>query len=362
MDLALYAPGGYFEGAPVGTGGDFVTSPHVHPVFAEHLARAIRELHDGLGRPTPLRIAEAGAGDGTLARLLIEALGELPVDYVGVERSAAGRASLGHVAGVRASTSLPDAPHVVVANELLDNLPFRRIRRRPRDPRGPGRRPSGRGRRPVGGRARTAGLRDDRAGGGTRTRRRARAPALPRLRVAHRLRRTRHLRRACPRLPGASRGRRPARRPRRHRHHVRRRLRAARAARRRSWARRVPDGDAARSAPGARVRGLAPRGARAPAAAARTSETASRRCAPGRDGAAPRSSSTRRPSAGCAGCCWPRPASPNRPGSSGRGAPVSGLPACDRVSGRRLRPRRRWIRGSRSGRARACREGSPGSR
>ena len=33
MQHALYGPGGYYEDPPVGTDGDFVTSPHVHPVF-----------------------------------------------------------------------------------------------------------------------------------------------------------------------------------------------------------------------------------------------------------------------------------------------------------------------------------------
>jgi len=40
MELALYGEGGFYEEPPVGAAGDFVTSPHVHPVFAELLARA----------------------------------------------------------------------------------------------------------------------------------------------------------------------------------------------------------------------------------------------------------------------------------------------------------------------------------
>jgi SAM-dependent MidA family methyltransferase len=40
MELALYGAGGFYEDPPVGAEGDFVTSPHVHPVFGELLARA----------------------------------------------------------------------------------------------------------------------------------------------------------------------------------------------------------------------------------------------------------------------------------------------------------------------------------
>jgi SAM-dependent MidA family methyltransferase len=128
MELALYGPGGFYEKPPVGPGGDFVTGPHVHPVFGTLMARAIEGLHEGLGRPSRLRIAEAGAGDGTLARQLMEALAHLDLEYVAVERSSGALAALRLIEGVTASERLPQAPDVVVANELVDNLPFRRIR------------------------------------------------------------------------------------------------------------------------------------------------------------------------------------------------------------------------------------------
>ena len=35
MELRLYGPGGYYGRSPVGAAGDFVTSPHVHPVFGQ---------------------------------------------------------------------------------------------------------------------------------------------------------------------------------------------------------------------------------------------------------------------------------------------------------------------------------------
>lgn len=128
MELALYGAGGFYENPPVGPGGDFVTGPHVHDVFGALMARAIRELHDGLGRPEPLRIAEVGAGDGTLARQLMHELADLDLDYVAVEQSSGALAALRLIDGVRSAERLAEASHVVVAHELLDNLPFRRIR------------------------------------------------------------------------------------------------------------------------------------------------------------------------------------------------------------------------------------------
>jgi NADH dehydrogenase [ubiquinone] 1 alpha subcomplex assembly factor 7 len=129
MDLALYGPGGFYERPPVGTGPDtaFATSPHVHPVFAHLLSAALLELWDGLGRPEPLRIVEAGAGDGTLARQLMDAFAAVPVEYSALERSPGARAALEAIDGVHVIDALPVEAHVVVANELLDNLPFDRI-------------------------------------------------------------------------------------------------------------------------------------------------------------------------------------------------------------------------------------------
>jgi SAM-dependent MidA family methyltransferase len=128
MELALYGPGGYYDRPPVGPAGDFVTSPHVHPVFGAMLGLAVRGLFETLGHPEPLRIAEVGAGDGTLAVQVLAALADLHVDYSAIDVSAGARSALAAIEGVRAIDELTEPPHVVVANELLDNLPFRRLR------------------------------------------------------------------------------------------------------------------------------------------------------------------------------------------------------------------------------------------
>jgi SAM-dependent MidA family methyltransferase len=135
MELALYGPGGFYDVPPVGPEPEshFVTSPHVHPVFGELLADAIRSLWEQLGRPVPLRVVEVGAGDGTLARQLLGRLDEVEPNYVAVERSAGARAALSS-APIRVVETLeelgPLRDAVVVANELLDTLPFRRVRMR----------------------------------------------------------------------------------------------------------------------------------------------------------------------------------------------------------------------------------------
>ena len=136
MEAALYDPhGGYFsDGAPVGERGDFVTSPHVSPAFGFLVARQLAEMWELLDRPTPFHVVEVGAGDGTLARQLIAASRPLvptPLSYVAVEPSPRAQRALRGLE-VLAVPRLSDVPRgvagVVLANELLDNLPFHRVR------------------------------------------------------------------------------------------------------------------------------------------------------------------------------------------------------------------------------------------
>ena len=128
MELALFGSGGFFEDPPIGPEGHFVTSPHVHPVFAELLGRAIADLHGRLGDPRPFSVTELGAGDGTLARQLVDHLRPLDAVYHAVETSPGARRALATIEGVQVTERLEGSPQLILANELLDNLPFRRLR------------------------------------------------------------------------------------------------------------------------------------------------------------------------------------------------------------------------------------------
>jgi NADH dehydrogenase [ubiquinone] 1 alpha subcomplex assembly factor 7 len=132
MDISLYGPGGFYERPPIGERGHFITSPHVHPVFARLLSLALRDLWDRTGRPEPFRLVEMGAGDGTLAAQLLEQLAGLPLAYSAVERSPEARVRLAGLR-IRVAEGLgdlgPELEGCVLANELIDNLPFHRVRR-----------------------------------------------------------------------------------------------------------------------------------------------------------------------------------------------------------------------------------------
>jgi NADH dehydrogenase [ubiquinone] 1 alpha subcomplex assembly factor 7 len=133
MDEALYGAGGFYERPAVGTDAHFVTSPHVHPIFSRLVGAAIEELWRALDEPSPLRVVEIGAGDGTMARELIDGFARagIALEYAAVEEGRGAREALATVTPrvARRIDDLPPLePGVVVANELLDNLPFRRVR------------------------------------------------------------------------------------------------------------------------------------------------------------------------------------------------------------------------------------------
>jgi SAM-dependent MidA family methyltransferase len=130
MELALYGPHGFYTaGGQAGRRGDFLTSPEVGPLFGAVLARFLDAEWERLGRPEPFTVVDAGAGPGTLARAVLAARPTCAtaMRYVAVEVSAAQRRQ--HPPGVESAATLPEVPidGVVVANELLDNLPFRLV-------------------------------------------------------------------------------------------------------------------------------------------------------------------------------------------------------------------------------------------
>ena len=129
MRLALYGQGGFYTtGGRAGRrGGDFITSPEVGPLFGTVIARTLDAWWKELGSPSRFDVVDCGAGPGTLARSILAAQPECAtaMHYVAVEISASQRAL--HPQSVESRETMPNGPitGVILANELLDNLPFR---------------------------------------------------------------------------------------------------------------------------------------------------------------------------------------------------------------------------------------------
>lgn len=125
MAACLYDPeDGFFAAGPLRSArdGDFLTSPEVSPWFGRTLARFVASERERCGATA---IVEVGAGSGSLLGPLVDALGE-GYHVRAVEASPAAQQALAAVLApgtVIASLDEADDVGVVIANELLDNLP-----------------------------------------------------------------------------------------------------------------------------------------------------------------------------------------------------------------------------------------------
>ena len=141
MEMALYEPGlGYYSAGATrfGAAGDFITAPHVSPLFSRCLARQCRQA---LAALTGGDILELGAGSGVMAQdllLELEALDGLPERYLILETGADLRRRQQELFSFRIPhllpritwlETLPEQPlsGVIIANEVVDALPVTRV-------------------------------------------------------------------------------------------------------------------------------------------------------------------------------------------------------------------------------------------
>jgi len=133
MELCLYDPdGGFFSAGAVrpGTDADFVTSPEVSPWFGRLIGRWAAEQSRG----GPATLLEIGGGSGSLLEPLVHEVGDAFEEIVAVEASGSARRAIAdRVPIVRIVDAISDVPSevraVVVANEVLDNIPARLVER-----------------------------------------------------------------------------------------------------------------------------------------------------------------------------------------------------------------------------------------
>ncbi len=137
VHAALYTPGlGYYDsgrtifGAGPSSGSDFITAPEMSPLFGHALAAQVRQVLEARGA---CDVWEFGAGNGALAMALLQTLGDRIQRYTIVEVSSALRRRQEERLApwsdrVRWASTLPDAfDGVVIGNEVLDAMPFKRV-------------------------------------------------------------------------------------------------------------------------------------------------------------------------------------------------------------------------------------------
>jgi SAM-dependent MidA family methyltransferase len=136
MKFALYSPdGGYYRShTPIGSAGDYFTSPTAHPTFGTLIAAQLEQMWEILGKPSPFTVLEAGAGNGVLARDIAQEVQTTSPEfsrslrYVALDYAAPDNlpSSLNPIAA--AGVPLRGLVGCILTNELIDALPVHRFR------------------------------------------------------------------------------------------------------------------------------------------------------------------------------------------------------------------------------------------
>ena len=122
MQRCLYHPNHGYYGKPdrsrVGKDGDFITSPHLTPLFSRLLGRAMADYDRELGSPPCLDLVELGADRALLGHQLQEF-------FESVQPELWKRV---HYTPVELGDTIPESIQgIVFCNEFFDALPVRRV-------------------------------------------------------------------------------------------------------------------------------------------------------------------------------------------------------------------------------------------
>ncbi len=120
---------------------DFTTAPEISQVFGELIGAWAAIAWQQSGAPTPVHLAEAGPGRGTLMADALRALSRVTPAFTQAARlhliETSPRLRAEQAARLPAATwhdtldSIPPGPLILIANEFLDALPIRQFVRRP---------------------------------------------------------------------------------------------------------------------------------------------------------------------------------------------------------------------------------------
>ncbi|MCF2906414.1 SAM-dependent methyltransferase [Octadecabacter sp. CECT 8868] len=139
MAEALMHPehGYYSTRDPLGAAGDFITAPEISQMFGELVGLSLAQAWIDQGQPNPFCLAELGPGRGTLMADLLRATAKVPGFHAAaqihlVEASPTLRAEQAKRVSATwhdDTTTLPDLPLFLIANEFFDALPIRQFQR-----------------------------------------------------------------------------------------------------------------------------------------------------------------------------------------------------------------------------------------
>lgn len=136
MEIALYGnPDGYYKQKnPIGSSGDYYTSPIAHPVFGALLCFQLYYMWETLERPDPFHVIELGSADYCLARDILEFSKQLPnqfcetLEYIAMDRAIPYRPGINIQGILTNEMPLNLETCVIISNELLDAFPVNRFK------------------------------------------------------------------------------------------------------------------------------------------------------------------------------------------------------------------------------------------
>ncbi|AIK96361.1 class I SAM-dependent methyltransferase [Candidatus Odyssella acanthamoebae] len=138
----LYHPehGYYAKSNVIGKTQDFITAPHLTPLFSQCLAQWCVDQWVNAGRPTPLNLIELGAGQGTMLRDILTAFEAVPdlsahLQVHIVEKSENLKAiqkvtlcDYNQIRWIDSLDSIQSSYSIILANEFFDALPIQYYR------------------------------------------------------------------------------------------------------------------------------------------------------------------------------------------------------------------------------------------
>ena len=129
MNIALTDEinGYYRKKMPLGSKGDFITSPDISQIFGEILGIWILDLWIRLEKPKNIQIVDLGGGRGTLLRDIRRVLGDKIQNYVfidiNVELIKLQKKAVKGALHFKRIEDIPKKPSIFIGNEFLDTFP-----------------------------------------------------------------------------------------------------------------------------------------------------------------------------------------------------------------------------------------------
>ena len=133
---------GYYttKSQPIGTVGDFITSPEISQVFGELVGLWLVQTWIDRGRPSPFSLIELGPGNGTMMLDILNTTKKIsnfiePASIILVENSDTLKARQKrilrdyHPIWIDNILDIPEQPLFLIANEFLDALPIRQFKK-----------------------------------------------------------------------------------------------------------------------------------------------------------------------------------------------------------------------------------------